>query len=347
MAARHHDADIAIIGGGPAGSAAAITCARRGLSVIVLERDDVFGERPGETMHPGVRPILEQLGLGSRIDRLATALHTGIWVAWGGPPRFEAFGSDENGPWHGFHLWRPDFDAAMLSLAQDAGADVRRGVSVSGVVEEHGTIRQINTNEGTVSARIMIDASGRARYLARQLDIPYQARSPKLIARYGYVTGNCPARDDAPKISGDRSGWTWTAKIRNGLYQWTRVDFSDMAGDNWLPEEFCGLTPLSRTKGADVTWRVARTLAGDNWFMAGDAAATLDPTSSRGVLKSMMTGMMSGHLAEAVIRGKLAPSRAASSYHQWLLNWFDADVRQMEQFYRLLDSPAKVQLVQD
>ena len=102
MAAGRHDADIVVIGGGPAGSAAAITCAKRGLSVVVLERDRVFGERPGETMHPGVRPILEQLGLGKRIDALATGLHAGIWIEWGGPPRFQAFALARGRRWRGY-----------------------------------------------------------------------------------------------------------------------------------------------------------------------------------------------------------------------------------------------------
>ena len=106
----------------------------------------------------------------------------------------------------------------------------------------------------------------------------------------------------------------------------------------WLPAEFQGMAPLSRTRGADVTWRIAERLAGPNWFMAGDAAATLDPTSSRGVLKSILTGMMAGHLADAAYRGKLTPLQAASSYHDWLLDWFDKDVKQMQQFYHLLNN---------
>lgn len=336
MAAGHYDADIAVIGGGPAGSAAAITCAKRSLSVIVLERDRVFGERPGETMHPGVRPILEQLGLGGRIEALATGLHAGIWVEWGAPPRFEAFGYDEAGPWHGFHLWRPDFDAAMLSLAEESGAEVRRGALVSTLEEDRDGAWRIATDYGVISARILIDASGRVRHLARQLNIPYQARSPRLIARYGYVIGCCPPRDEAPKILGDREGWTWTARIRDGLYQWTRVGFNDVAKDDWLPAEFLGMTPLSRTRGADVTWRVAERLAGPHWFMAGDAAATLDPTSSRGVLKSILTGIMSGHLADAVIRNKMTSLQAASSYNRWLLDWFNNDVVQLKKLYGLL-----------
>lgn len=51
-------------------------------------------------------------------------------------------------------------------------------------------------------------------------------------------------------------------------------------------------------------------------------------TSSRGVLKSMLTGIMSGHISDATLRGKLTPLQAASSYHQWLLDWFNKDVAQ-------------------
>lgn len=337
MESRLDHADVAVIGGGPGGSAAAITCARRGLSVILLERDEIYGERPGETMHPGVRPILEQLGLGDRIDGLAGALHSGIWVQWGGPSRFEPYGADESGPWQGFQVWRPDFDGALLELAASLGVRVCKPRAVKAVVAEDGRIRHLETKEGPVSAKIFIDASGRSRHLARQLGVSFPARSPRLIARYGYVTGSCPRRDVAPAIVGDRSGWTWTAKIRDDLYQWTRVNFSDAVADDWLPEEFLGLTPLSRTRGADVTWRIATTLAGKNWFLVGDAAATLDPTSSRGVLKSMMTGMMAGHLAEPVIAGKMGWQQAWSGYGEWLRDWFEKDITQMSSFYGRLE----------
>src|SRR5262249_51602234 len=62
------DTDVAVIGGGPGGSAAAITCAARGWRVHLFERAtfagaDFAGDRPGETLHPGVEPVLAQLGV--------------------------------------------------------------------------------------------------------------------------------------------------------------------------------------------------------------------------------------------------------------------------------------------
>ena len=53
-----------------------------------------------------------------------------------------------------------------------------------------------------------------------------------------------------------------------------------------------------------MTWRMADSAAGSGWYMVGDAAAILDPTSSRGVLKALMTGVMAGHLIAGVLHGR-------------------------------------------
>ncbi|MBA4535538.1 hypothetical protein H1196_23700 [Brevibacillus halotolerans] len=49
--------------------------------------------------------------------------------------------------------------------------------------------------------------------------------------------------------------------------------------------------------GADMTWRVITQLGGPGgYFLIGDAATVLDPASSHGVLKAVMSGMMAGNL---------------------------------------------------
>jgi flavin-dependent dehydrogenase len=52
----------------------------------------------------------------------------------------------------------------------------------------------------------------------------------------------------------------------------------------------------ARRRGADVTWRIISPAAGPGFFLVGDAVAVLDPASSHGVLKALMTGMMAAHL---------------------------------------------------
>jgi flavin-dependent dehydrogenase len=108
---------------------------------------------------------------------------------------------------------------------------------------------------------------------------------------------------------------------------------------DWMPEEFRGLTILKRARGADVTWRMAREAAGDGWFMVGDAAATLDPTSSHGVLKAIMSGMMAGHLISAVLTGRAPEDEAAQAYREWLEQWFLADMARLAEFHRDLGAP--------
>jgi flavin-dependent dehydrogenase len=336
MDGRHLDADVAVVGGGPAGSAVAIGCASRGLRVVLLERDVFALERPGETLHPGVESLLAQLGIADRLPQVTGARHPGIWVEWGSPRRFEPYGSDEQGPWSGFQVSRADFDTLLLVRAREVGAEVRlRCAGISPMIAE-GKLRGIVTSDGPLTARIVVDASGRSRWLGRAIGVESSTKSPRLIARYGYVEGSCPPRDEAPALVADDNGWTWTARVGPGKYQWTRLNFGGQSEADWLPDEFQGLTPLARSRGADVTWRMAAEAARPGWFMVGDAAAILDPTSSHGVLKALMTGMMAGHIIASVLDGKAPADEAAEAYHAWIAGWFEADVKKLAEFYRTL-----------
>jgi flavin-dependent dehydrogenase len=336
--ARRDDTDVAIIGGGPAGSAAAIACAARGLRVRLFERTPAGGAgagKPGETLHPGIEPLLAQLGIGAaRLDGVVGARHEGVWVDWNGRRRYEAFGADAQGPWRGFQVRREAFDAMLLERAAEAGAVVRLGCGVSTLLMKDGAVAGLETADGPVAARVVIDASGRWQWLCRQLGIARPPRSPRLIARYGYREGACPQRDAAPQMQGDSAGWQWTAMVRPGVYQWTRVLLDDSAPeDGWVPDELRGLTPIGAPRGADVTWRIAAQTAMPGWYLVGDAAAVLDPTSSHGVLKAMMSSMAAAHLIAAVAAGAVGAESAAKDYHSWLAGWFNDDMRKLARFY--------------
>jgi len=334
MDERQFDADIAVVGGGPAGSAAAIASAMRGLSVILIERDRFARERPGETLHPGIEPLLGQLGLADRLEQVTGARHAGIWIEWGGPRRFEPFGADAGGPWSGFQVWRQDFDALLIARARELGVEIRQPCAVTGIDARN----VLETSQGPLTARVVVDATGKARWLSRALGIASPARSPKFFARYGYATGSCPARDEAPALVGDARGWTWTARVRPDTYQWTRLAFDGtQPAADWMPDEFRSLMPLGASRGADVTWRMADEVARPDWYIVGDAAAMLDPTSSHGVLKAIMSGMMAGHLIAAALKGAAPAQESAAAYRDWFAGWFAADAARLSQFYRQLD----------
>jgi flavin-dependent dehydrogenase len=330
------DADLLVVGGGPAGAAAAIAGAERGYRVVLCEREPGGRDRPGETLHPGIEPLLAQLGVADRLPSVVGARHDGIWVSWNGPPRFNAFGSDASGRWRGFQVWRADFDDLLLARAAELGVEIRRACPAAALPSREQNGWRVTTDAGSILARIIVDASGMTRWLGRALLIKSPARSPRLIARYGYVAGSCPARDEAPALVGDATGWIWTARVRPGIYQWTRVTFDKQPDASWSPEELRGLAPVGRSRGADVTWRLATRTAGDAWYMVGDAALTLDPTSSHGVLRALMSGIMAGHLIAGVLGGRMAADAAADAYHAWLAGWFAQEMAKLAQFYREL-----------
>jgi hypothetical protein len=147
-------------------------------------------------------------------------------------------------------------------------------------------------------------------------------------------------RDEEPAIVADEQGWTWTARVRPRLYQWTRLSLERHLVDrDWLPEEFQGLKRWSKTRGADVTWRAVRAAAGRGYFLVGDAAAVLDPASSHGVLKAMMSGMMAAHLIAQIINHGQMESRVIHAYCQWVGVWFEHDVVRLRELYALLPHP--------
>ena len=124
------------------------------------------------------------------------------------------------------------------------------------------------------------------------------------------------------------------AKVWPGTYQWTRLSLAAGRPDkDWLPNEFKALKARGPARGADVTWRLLAETAGRGWFAVGDAAALLDPTSSHGVLKALMSGVMAGHLAEASWRGKAPEEEAAAAYSKWMTRWFTVDAAKLSRFY--------------
>ena len=75
--------DVAIIGGGPAGSAAAIALSRSGHSVALIERTRYGAPRIGETLPPDSRPLLDRLGVTKQFHAEHHVPAPGIISAWG------------------------------------------------------------------------------------------------------------------------------------------------------------------------------------------------------------------------------------------------------------------------
>ena len=280
--------DVVVIGAGAGGTATAIHCAKAGLKVAILERQEFPRHRPGETLHPGIEPLLDRLGVGEQIRAANFLRHEGNWVNWGEERGFIPFGSDKRGIWRGFQAPRSDFDAILLDRVRELGVEIKQPCRALGLLQEQGRVIGVNTSQGEIQASFVVDATGSFHWLARQLKLEIQKLSPPLIAYYGYVEGYCPERNDTPAIVADKQGWTWTARVRPHLYQWTRLPLDGKQLDrDWCPKEFSGLAPKGKILKEDVTWRAISKPSGNGYFAVGDAAFVLDPASSHGVLKQL------------------------------------------------------------
>jgi flavin-dependent dehydrogenase len=325
-------ADIVIVGGGPAGSAAAVACARQGLQTVVVER--AFPRsRQGESLHPGVESLLSRLGMADAVRGARFLRHRGHYVEWAGPRQFVTYGADQTGTWEGYQVDRGEFDRLLQRRAELEGARIFRCRALSPLIAE-GRVNGVLTSEGPVRSSFVLDAAGGSHWLARRIGLHIRRFSPRLVAWHGYFEGSYPARDEAPALVADHSGWTWTARIRPRLYHWTGLPFRLATGrPPASPREFVGLRMIGRRRGVDVTWRTVQPAAGPGFFMLGDAAAVLDPLAGHGVLRALVSGMLASAFIRRVLVGAMTDSEASRSYNAWVNRWVDHDVTNLVDRY--------------
>src|SRR4051794_35671358 len=171
--------DVAVVGGGPAGAAAAIWAALSGLRVRLLERRAFPRHRPGETLHPGIEPIFRQLGIDRRVEAATTMRHCGEWIGTHRRAGFTAFGRDAAGAWRGYQILRERLDAILLDRAREVGVDVIQPDAAVAPIVEDSRIVGVRARHET-RARFVVDAGGGRGWLRRHLRLPVAIASPPL-----------------------------------------------------------------------------------------------------------------------------------------------------------------------
>lgn len=320
--------DLAIVGAGPAGCAAAIWAATRGLKVVLVGRiESRF--RPGECLHPGIEVLLRDLGvLDEVLDR--SLIRPSVRTVEIGERQFtERFGSDADGPWRAFHVLRSDLDAILLTRAQQLGVTLHVHKSRVTPIVNNGRVEGIDVGGCLFRSAFVIDASGQNAWMTRAMGRQLIAMSPRLTAFYGYSYGRLP---DEQSFAADSAGWHWTAQVSPYLINWTSLHFG-VHKKPQPPTAVGCLSPIGGSSGADVTWRIAPSVAGTSYFIVGDAAGVVDPAAGNGVLRAVMSGIKAAYNVNAVLCGQTSQAEAAQDYEKWMRLWFEADTSKLSAMY--------------
>src|SRR5215475_13308514 len=151
--------DVAIVGGGPAGSSCAAFCAAAGLQTLVLDREKFPREKVcGDCLNPSCWPVLERLGLAQRVRDLPNSkLCSVAFVAIDGR---EVIVDLPSGADCEISVKRSLFDDLLLRRARELGADVHEQTTVTGLSrDDHWKIE--TTSGQTFHAWMLIGADGR------------------------------------------------------------------------------------------------------------------------------------------------------------------------------------------
>lgn len=330
--------DLVIVGGGPAGFAAAIVARSQGAAVRVLMPEEYPRDRPGETLHPGIEPLLDRLGVGDAIRAKAHIRFPGIRIATPVCERFEPYGETDGKPWLGFQIPGKSLDTALKMRAEALGVEIQAGAKAQ-TVKLDGRRKTIVDD---YSGRFVLDCAGGRHWLARRLGIRINRLSAPLVAHYGYVEMDAKGEDVRPLLATDETGWLWTARISDTRVHWTRLNLNGtIPGREWVPEQWAGHPGASRPCRANVTWRRCERVAGPGYFICGEAASVLDPGSSHGVLNAIMSGMLAGHYAARVIGDPRLEEDARGAYEAWISGRMEADSSALAKLYAEILRPPK------
>ncbi|PQM53351.1 FAD-linked oxidoreductase [Mycolicibacter virginiensis] len=312
-------ADVVVVGAGPAGSAAAAWAARAGRDVLVVDSATFPRDKPcGDGLTPRAVEQLELLGLGEWLD--SHIRHRGL--------RMSGFGGEIEVDWPGPSFPstgsaapRTELDERIRKVAEESGARMLLGVKAVGAHHDSaGRVRAVVLADGTeVACTALIVADGARSTLGRVLGRQWHQETVYGVAARGYLAS---PRSDEPWLTSHlelRSpegevlpGYGWIFPLGNGevnigvgalatvkrpadvALRPLMSYYADLRREEWgfegpVRAPASALLPM----GGAVSG-----VAGPNWMLIGDAAACVNPLNGEGIDYGLETGRLAVELLE-------------------------------------------------
>ncbi|MET7425721.1 NAD(P)/FAD-dependent oxidoreductase [Dactylosporangium sp. NPDC005555] len=304
--------DVIVVGARPAGAATGMLLARRGLKVLMVDR----ARFPSDTLsthqiQPAGVQRLDHWGL------LDTLLAAGTPAT--GSVRFDISGTVVQGRYPDGFLCSPRrtvLDKILVDAARDAGAEVREGFHVAGVVNDGSRVTGIRGRGGEeLRAPVVVGADGKHSLVAKEVAATVlRETAPGTVASYSYWEGvdmpvgelyHRPGRAVAAFPTNDGLTMVYAAAPRTQFDAWRR----DIEGNLLATVDGCGdlgerVRAGKRVERLRTTVdlpNVVRRAQGPGWFLAGDAGLVMDPVTAQGIGNALADAEL---LADTIVQGR-------------------------------------------
>ena len=294
--------DVAIVGGGPAGSTCAAFCAAAGLRTLLLEREKFPREKVcGDCINPACWRVLEKLELAEQIRNCPHGvLNTVEFIAIGGRKLRVDLPQGEDGM---ISVKRSLFDHLLVKRARALGAQVREQATLIALDRTGAKNWKIDIVRETFAACIVVGADGRNSTVARLSNLLPSPERERVALQ---------AHIPLPRDFGDRivlqflpEGYSGQSPVNDGelnlclvgmprtissLRTWAERQFNLSADQSWRT-----ITPLTR---APVP------AAHQNLFFIGDAARVVEPFTGEGIYYALRSAELAAIAIVKIIRGE-------------------------------------------
>ncbi|GLQ30867.1 NAD(P)/FAD-dependent oxidoreductase [Litoribrevibacter albus] len=338
--------DVVILGGGPAGLAAAIAIRTANLnkhtnvSVLVVERQSPGQERLGENCPPEIVLLLKQLGVAKEFYQDNHEPCPGYASVWGRPtPGYNDFIVNPLGP--SWRLNRIAFDKMLAKRAEDCGAQITWSTRFIGtdIVPQTAShhAHTLHLTQGTdrhpqtVTAGFVIDATGSKARFARTLNIQ-KTVDDQLFAtvRFAHVASGKGSKQI--QLEATQQGWCYQAllpeqKVVSMIVSEREIIPHLREGNHQGFEEALATTTfvgpsVNKLEITNPSYHscaiysgILPTLEGSNWMAVGDAATSFDPISAQGIYKGLSHGLLAAKKVKDWLENN---SSECSDYSQML-----------------------------
>ena len=313
--------NIAIIGAGPAGSVLASLMAKRGHSVVVFDENDRPELLVGESLVPGLIPVLQKLEIEERVAEIGV-LKPGVtfYPGCGKEVAFRFSSLPRRYPQYAYNVPRPAFDRILQKRARELGVEwveTRAQVFVKGdhIQLSSGTL-ELATGFGGAQPDLVVDASGRRRLIARLFGIGAHLGPRKDVSYFAHFEGFEPEQPAGQvRINRLQNGWSWRIPLKGRMsfgIVLNQRDANALGGlseerienairrDPLLCKETRGFRRVSEVQTYGNYQLISERGVGANWAAIGDAFGFVDPMLSPGMMVAAESAAM---LDEMVSQG--------------------------------------------